>query len=447
VALRVAIESQEVFIMNKSNRQVKGVSSRREFLKTSALIAGGAAAAGLPGIPAVYAAGGDSIRVGVIGCGGRGTGAAKDVVDADPSVRIYSMGDAFKDRLDDSRTELKKVIGDKLDVSEDRCFVGFDAYEKVLASGVDYVILATPPGFRPMHLKAAVAAGKTVFTEKPVAVDTPGVRACLEVYAQALAKGIGIGAGTQYRHSDIHQETIRRLHQGAIGKIVSARCYFNTGSLWVHPRQPGWTEMEYQMRNWYYFTWLCGDHIVEQHIHNLDVVNWALGAHPVRAVGVGGRQVRTGADFGQIYDHFAIDYEYEDGARLMSMCRQMPNCENHVGEDFAGSQGFCEIVPYRKHVITGENPWTFAGEPNKPYIQEHADLIASVRAGKPINELKNVTESTLTAIMGRMAAYTGKAVTWEQALNSEENLMPAKLEWDAPLAVAPVAMPGQTPLV
>jgi len=433
--------------MSRSNEKVKAISSRREFLKSSAARVGGVAAAGLGAIPAVYPAGSDAIRVGVIGCGGRGTGAAEDVVKADPSVRIFAMGDAFKDHLEASRGELKKVIGDKLDVTDDRCFVGFDAYEKVLASGADYVILATPPGFRPLHLKAAVAAGKTVFTEKPVAVDAPGVRACLEVYEQALAKRIGIGAGTQYRHSDAHMQTIQRLHDGAIGKIVSARCYFNTGSLWVFPRQPGWTDMEYQMRNWYYFTWLCGDHIVEQHIHNLDIVNWTLGAHPVRAVGVGGRQVRTGQDFGHIYDHFAIDYEYEDATRLMSMCRQMPNCENHVGELFAGTKGFCEIVPPRKYVITGENPWTFSGEANKPYVQEHADLIASVRAGKPLNELKNVTESTLTAILGRMAAYTGKAVTWEQALHSEENLMPSKLDWDAPLPVAAVAMPGQTPLV
>jgi len=433
--------------MSRLKGRVRTDSSRREFLKTSAAVVGGVVAAGLGAIPAVYPAGSDAIRVGLVGCGGRGTGAATDIVSADPAVRIVAMADAFKDKLESSRSELRKKIGDRLDVPDDRCFVGFDACEKVLASDVNYVILATPPGFRPMHLKAAVAASKHVFTEKPVAVDGPGVRTCLEVYEQAQAKGLGIAAGTQYRHNTAHQETVRRLHDGAIGQIVAARCYFNTGSLWVYPRQPGWTDMEYQMRNWYYFTWLCGDHIVEQHVHNLDVVNWALRAHPVRAMGVGGRQVRTGPDFGHIYDHFAIDYEYAEGATLMSMCRQMPNCENNVSETFAGSKGFCQIIPYKKHLIAGEKPWSFDGQDNKPYVQEHADLIESLRAGKPINELKNVTESTLTAIMGRMAAYTGKAVTWEQALNSQENLMPAKLDWNEPLPVAAVAMPGQTPLV
>lgn len=434
--------------MIKPKQEEKPQSSRREFMKRSAAaVVAGTVASRLGFVPAVHAAGSDLIRVGLIGCGGRGTGAATDVVNAAPNVKLVAMGDAFKDKLEASRDTLKKEIGEKMDVPDDRCFVGFDAYEKVLASGVDYVILATPPGFRPQHLKAAVAAGKHVFTEKPVAVDAPGVRTCLEVYEQAKTKGIGIASGTQYRHSTGHQETLKRLHDGAIGDIVAARAYFNTGSLWVHPREPGWSDMEYQMRNWYYFTWLCGDHIVEQHVHNLDVVNWALRAHPVRAVGVGGRQVRTGPDFGHIYDHFVIDYEYENGSRMISMCRQMPNCENNVSEGFAGSKGFCQIIPYRKFVITGQKPWSFDREDNKPYVQEHTDLIESIRAGKPFNELKNIAESTLTAILGRMAAYTGKLVTWEQALNSQENLMPAKLDWSAPLPVPPVAMPGQTELV
>jgi predicted dehydrogenase len=434
--------------MDNPKHEARFRSSRRQFLKSSAAVAvGGTVASHLGFVPAVYPAGNDQIRVGLIGCGGRGTGAATDVLQAAPNVKLVAMGDAFKDRLETSREEIKKEAADKMDVPDERCFVGFDAYEKVLASDVNYVILATPPGFRPMHLKAAVAAGKHVFAEKPVAVDGPGVRTCLEVYEQAKAKGIGIASGTQYRHSTGHQETIKRLHAGAIGQVVAARAYFNTGLLWVKPRQPGWTDMEYQMRNWYYFTWLCGDHIVEQHVHNLDVVNWVMKAHPVRAVGVGGRQVRTGPDYGHIYDHFVIDYEYEDGSHMMSMCRQMANCENNVSEGFAGTKGFCQIVPYRTYSITGQQPWRFeVSKENKPYIQEHTDLIESIRAGKPINELKNIAESTLTAIMGRMAAYTGKAVTWEQALNSEENLMPAKLDWNAPLPVPPVAMPGQTEL-
>jgi len=433
--------------MNGPKREAQLTSSRRQFLKGSAAVVGGTVASHLGFVPAVYPAGSELIRVGLIGCGGRGTGAAEDVVAAAPNVKLVAMGDAFKDRLDQSLQQLKKDVGDKIDVPDDRCFVGFDAYEKVLGSGIDYVILATPPAFRPMHLKAAVDAGKHIFTEKPVAVDGPGVRTCLEGYEQAKAKGLGIAAGTLYRHSTAHRETIARLHGGAIGDIVAGRVYYNTGALWVHPRQPGWTEMEYQMRNWYYFTWLSGDHIVEQHVHNLDKANWVLKGPPLRCVGVGGRQVRTGPEYGHIYDHFCIDYEYEDGVHLMSMCRQMENCDNNVSEAFVGTRGSCQIVPSQKRfVITGQNPWSFAREDNLPYIQEHTDLIESIRAGKPINELKNVAESTLTAIMGRLAAYTGKAVTWEQALNSEENLMPATLDWNAPLPVPPVAMPGRTEL-
>jgi myo-inositol 2-dehydrogenase/D-chiro-inositol 1-dehydrogenase len=421
-------------------------SSRREFMKKSATVMGGVAASQLGLVPAVHPAGSNLIRVGLIGCGGRGTGAAEDVVVAAPNVKLVSMGDAFKDRLDKSLEQLTKDIADKMDVPEDRRFVGFDAYEKVLGSGIDYVILATPPGFRPLHLKAAVDAGKHIFAEKPVAVDGPGIRTCLEVYEQAKAKGLGIAAGTMYRHSLAHQETVKRLQGGAIGDIVAGRAYYNTGALWVHPRQPGWTEMEYQMRNWYYFVWLSGDHIVEQHVHNLDKANWVLQGHPLSCLSLGGRQVRTGPDYGHIYDHFATDYEYENGVRLMSMCRQMENCDNNISDAFVGTQGACQIIPYRKFVITGANPWKFDGEENKPYIQEHTALIESIRAGKPINELKNATDSTLTAIMGRMSAYTGKRVTWEEALNSEENLLPERFDWDTRVPVPPVAMPGQTEL-
>ena len=431
--------------MTKPSAEAPGEkSSRRAFMKKSAAVMGGAVAAQLGFVPAVYPAGSDLIRVGLIGCGGRGTGAAEDVVNAAPNVKVVAMGDAFEDRLEKSLGELTKDVGDKIDVPEARRFVGFDAYEKVLGSGIDYVILATPPGFRPLHLKAAVEAGKHIFTEKPVAVDAPGIRTCLEVYEQAKGKGLGIAAGTMYRHSLAHQETVKRLHGGAIGDLLAGRTYFNTGALWVHPRQPGWTDMEYQMRNWYYFVWLCGDHIVEQHVHNLDKANWILQGHPVRCLSLGGRQVRTGPDYGHIYDHFATDYEYENGARLMSMCRQMPNCENNVSDAFVGTKGACQIIPYRKFVITGANPWKFDGEENKPYVQEHTALIESIRSGKPINELKNVTESTLTAIMARMSAYTGKLITWEEALNSQEDLTPARYDWDAPVPVPPVAMPGET---
>jgi len=430
--------------MKNTFRTHKPAATRREFLKTSAAaVMGGGIAARLGDVPAVHAAGSDQIRIGLIGCGDRGTGAVDNAMEAAPNVKLVAMADVFTDRIETSLDVLKK-LGREVDVPQIRRFAGFGAFEQVLASDVNYVILATPPGFRPWHLKATVAAGKNVFTEKPVAVDGPGIRTVLAAYEEAKAKGLAIGAGTQRRHQAGYLETLKRIQDGAIGQITSARAYWNQGAIWVHPRQEGWSDMVWQLRNWYYFTWLCGDHIVEQHVHNLDVVNWALGAHPARAVGNGGRQVRTGPEYGNIYDHFTIDYEYENGVHMTSMCRQMPNCENSVSEALAGTKGFCQVNKYR---ITGENSWHYGSQDNKPYVQEHADLIAAIRGGQPYNELKTVAESTLTAIMGRMAAYTGKAVTWDQALSSQEDLMPAKLDWQAPLPVGPVAMPGQTELV
>ncbi len=429
--------------MSKQNETEKPRPSRRDFLKRSAVAAvGGAFASRWGELPPVHAAGSDMIKVGLIGCGQRGTGAAEDALKAAHGVKLVAMGDVFKDHLEASLEILKK-LGDKVDVPPERQFIGFGAFEKVLASDVNYVILATPPGFRPWHLKASIEAGKHIFAEKPVAVDGPGIRTVLQANEEAKAKGIAIGVGTQRRHQTGYLETLKRIHDGDLGQIFAARVYWNQGPIWVHPKQEGWSDMEWQLRNWYYFTWICGDHIVEQHIHNLDVANWAVGAHPIRAVGMGGRQVRTGPEYGNIYDHFAIDYEYENGARMMSMCRQIPGCENSVSEALTGTKGFCQA---NKYIITGDKTWQYSGKNNLPYVQEHTDLIAAIRAGKPYNELKDCAESTLTAIMGRMAAYTGQAVTWDQALNSEENLMPTKLEWGA-LAVAPVAMPGKTKLV
>jgi myo-inositol 2-dehydrogenase/D-chiro-inositol 1-dehydrogenase len=419
----------------------KDGGTRREFLKTSALASAAIAASSLE-LPAVHAAGSDVLRIGLIGCGGRGTGAVSDALKADPGVKLVAIGDAFADRVAEARKNLES-FGARIEVPPDRAFVGFDAYEKVLATNVDYVILATPPGFRPQHLKAAVAAGKHVFAEKPVAVDGPGIRTVLAVYEEANRKGLGIGVGTQRRHQPGYLETMQRVHDGAIGELVSARCFWNQGSLWNKPRQAQWSDTEWQLRNWLYFTWLSGDHIVEQHVHNLDVVNWAMRAHPVRALGIGGRQVRTGAEYGHIYDHFTIDYEYPNGAHLLSMCRQMPDCDNKVAEFVTGTKGAVETQSDgARYIITGPTPWRFKGDDGFPYQQEHKDLIASIRAGKPYNELKSVAETTLTAIMGRMSAYTGKAVTWDEALASEEQLVPTKLAF-GPMPVPPVARPGQ----
>ena len=427
--------------MNPSDR--KATPTRRDFLKNSTLAAvGGAVATKLSLAPGAYAAGGDTIRIGLVGCGGRGTGAANNAIHSAKGVKLVAMADAFQDRLDRSLKTLQERAGAGVEVPQENRFVGFDAYQKVIASEVDYIILATPPAFRPEHLKAAVAAGRNIFCEKPAAVDGAGIRSVLATYEEAKKKNLNIVAGTQRRHQAGYLETLKRVQDGAIGNIRAARCYWNMGGLWMKPRQPDWSDMEWQLRNWLYFTWLSGDHITEQHVHNLDVVNWAKGAHPVRAVGLGGRQQRTGPEYGHIFDHFAIDYEYADGMHLMSMCRQIPGCENSVSEALTGEKGFCQAD---KYTITGKKSWKYAGDKINPYVQEHTDLIAALRSGKTLNELKTVAESTMTAIMGRMSAYSGKAITWEQALNSGQKLGPEKLAWGH-LPVPAVAIPGETEL-
>jgi myo-inositol 2-dehydrogenase / D-chiro-inositol 1-dehydrogenase len=416
--------------------------TRRDFIRTGAIAGGALVAAGLRA-PAVHAAGSDAIGIGLIGCGGRGRGAAADAVKSSPGVSVVAIGDAFPDRVAEARERLKE-LGEAGAVPDERAFVGLDAYQKVLATpGVNYVILATPPGFRPTHLEAAVAAGKNIFTEKPVAVDGPGIRSVLASYEAAKTKGLAVGAGTQRRHEQGYVEALARVRDGGIGEIVAARAYWNQGSLWNKPRQASWSDLEWQMRNWLYFTWLSGDHIVEQHIHNLDVINWAMGAHPVRAVGMGGRQSRISPDYGHGYDHFAVDYEYPSGAHMMSMCRQIPDCANRVAETIVGTKGVCELESgAKRYELVGGSAYRFTGEATNPYVQEHTDLIASIRAGQPYNELKQVAETTLTAIMGRMSAYTGKAVTWEEALASSEALVPTTLAF-GPMPVPSVARPGQ----
>lgn len=417
--------------------------SRRDFLRTGAGAAVAASVAGRFGL--AHAQGSDEIRVGLVGAGGRGTGALRNVLEAAPGVRVVAIGDVFQDRIDAALGQLDGRLPAPLDVPRERQFTGLDAYKSVLAQDINYVILATPPGFRPQHLKAAVEAGKHIFTEKPVAVDGPGVRAVLALADVADARGLKIAAGTQRRHQAGYIETIQRIHDGAIGDIVAARAYWNQGALWHKPRQPGWSDAEWMLRNWLYFPFLSGDIIVEQHIHNPDVINWAMQAHPVRAVSLAGRQVRTQPEFGSVFDHFATDFEYGNGVHLMSMCRQIDGCANHIGEALVGTRGNCQVDRY---AITGANPWrrpSDAEEPD-PYVQEHADLIAAIRGDTPLNELRAVAETTLTAIMGRMAGYTGQAVTWDEALNSQEVLMPTDFSLESSIPVPRVAMPGRTPL-
>lgn len=442
--------------MSKTDDQNRAAHSRRDFLKTSTVAAVGTTVAAHTNIiPGAYAQGKDEIRVGVVGVGGRGTGAIKDVLMAAPGVKIVAVGDAFKDRVDELMPKLKafaddpeiKKHGNTVALTPEHTFVGLDAYQKVInLSDVNYIILATPPGFRPEHLKAAVASGKTIFTEKPVAVDGPGIRMVMEAYEQSKSKNQGIAAGTQRRHDVNYVEMMKRIHDGAIGDITATRAYWNQGGLWNKERQNSWSDLEWQLRNWLYFTWLSGDHIVEQHIHNIDVSNWAMNGHPVKATGMGGRQVRTGPEYGHIFDHFSIDYEYANGVHMQSMCRQIAGTTGNVSEAIVGTKGTSISTSDRQN-IAGANEWRSTGKPRSAYILEHTNLINSVRAAKPFNELKSVAESTLTAIMGRMSAYTGKAVTWEQALNSQEVLMPPKLDWSAKMPVPAVAVPGQTQLV
>jgi len=442
--------------MTNTPKPEVGGATRRDFLKVTGAAAGAALATSL--FPSgVHAAGSDAIKVGLVGCGGRGTGASDNVLHSAPNVHIVALADAFEDRLDGCRNYLTsksaeedkvKELGNKVDLPKERCFVGLDAYQKLIdCPEVNYVILATPPGFRPYHIKAVVAAGKTLFTEKPVASDAPGIRTVLEAAEKSEANHQAVVAGTQRRHQLGYVESMKRIHDGEMGDVTGGRAYWNQGVLWFKPHQKDQTEVQYQMRNWYNFTWLCGDHIVEQHIHNLDVMNWGLNAHPVRAVGMGGRQrsVQNPEDYGVIFDHFAVDYEYPNGVHVLSMCRQIDGCANDVSEALVGTKGQWRSGGYNlngKSVVTREQDKAA----QDPYVQEHTDLIESVRSGKPLNELKRVAESTLTCILGRMSTYTGKALKWEEALNSTEQLMPepAKLDWNTELPKWAVAVPGKT---
>jgi predicted dehydrogenase len=391
----------------------------------------------------------DVLRIGLVGCGGRGTGAARDALRGSENVELVAMGDLFPDRLETAKTNLAKAAAEspalaaKYKVSPEKSFTGFDAYKQVLASDIDLVILATPPGFRPTHLAAAVAAGKHVFTEKPVAVDPAGVRAVIATAAEAKRKGLAVVAGTQRRHDPGYRATIQRIHDGAIGHVVSGQVFWNQGGLWHAARQPQWTDTEWQIRNWLYFAWLSGDHVVEQHIHNIDVANWVMDGHPLKATGVGGRQQRTDPKYGHVFDHFAVDFEYKNGAHVLSMCRQIDGTANRVGEHFIGSAGNADP----SGSIEGAKAFRFPAKtpPVNPYVQEHTDLVASIRQAKPLNELQRVAESTLTAIMAREAAYTGQEITWDALLNAAQSITPPEIAF-GPMPVPPVAMPGQTKL-
>jgi len=441
-------------------------STRRDFLKkTSTAVAGGALLGSLSVERGAHAAGSDTLRIALIGCGGRGSGAADQALNAGGNgVKLIAMADAFKDRLDGSFNELKKKHQDKVEISDDHKFVGFDAYKSAIALA-DVVVLATPPGFRPIHFEEAVRQGKHIFMEKPVATDAPGVRRVLAAAEEAKKKNLKVGVGLQRHHQLGYIETMNRLHDGEIGDITAMRCYWNGTTPWVHPRAElekhasrKLTEMEYQMRNWYYFVWLCGDHIVEQHIHNLDVINWVKQGHPVRAQGMGGVEVRKGPDYGEIFDHHAVEFEYADRSRCFSYCRHINGCWSDVSEHVVGTKGSCHvgggIGEHTMRDVKGEITWKFKGKGKDPYQQEHDDLFEAIRNNKPYNEAEYGAHSTMTAIFGRMATYSGKMIEWEDAINSKISVMPRHFAWDAEPPVKPRpdgwydhAVPGKTMVI
>ncbi len=420
-----------------------GSASRRDFFKTAAI------AGTLAAVPNVHAAGSDVLRVGLIGCGDRGTGAATQALAADSNVQLVAMADAFEDRLQNSLEILQKAedVSAKVAVKPDHRFVGFNAYQELLGSGVDVVLLCTPPHFRPIHLRAAIEAGKHVFAEKPVGVDAPGVHSVLKSCELARTKGLSVVSGLCLRYDNGFKETVRRIHDGAIGEVSALFANDYRSGRWDKPRQPGWTEMLYQMRNWYNFTWLSGDFNVEQHVHYLDVCSWVMKErYPVKAVGMGGRQVLTGPEYGQIYDHFSVVYEYADGAKLVSNCRQQPNCKNDMSCWVMGTKGQAQFMERRRgmRIRSGAGEWIFEGPQNQMYQSEHDELFASIRNSKPIQNGEYMARSSLLAIMGRMAAYTGQEITWDMAMNSKEVLSPPQYDWNAQPPLSQVAIPGQT---
>ncbi|MFQ5505312.1 MAG: Gfo/Idh/MocA family protein [Planctomycetota bacterium] len=421
------------------NERREPQSSRREFLKSSTALAI------TPLLTrGVHTGGTELLRVGLIGCGGRGSGACVQALRADENARLVAMADAFPDRLEQSLARLRKTsVAGRVQVNPEHRFTGLDGYKGVIESS-DVVLLASPPHFRPRHLEAAIGAGKHVFCEKPVAVDAPGLRAVLGTCAKAREKGLSLVSGLCWRYDHGMQATFRKIHEGAIGEIVAIQATYHSGGLWHRGRRPEWSDMEWQIRNWTYFTWLAGDIIVEQHIHSLDKVAWAMqDVYPVRAYGNGGRQTRTDPRFGNVWDHFAICYEFEGGVKAFCSCRQNDGCDSNVSDHVMGTKGVCDVF---RHRTIGETAWRYEGPKENMYQNEHDELFASIRSGKPIHNGDYMCKSTLMAIMGRMAGYTGKVVTWDQVMSSKEDLTPPSYDF-GPIATPPVAKPGLTKFV
>jgi predicted dehydrogenase len=423
--------------------------SRRDLLKAGAAVSAGVMLS--PG-GRVFAAGSDKIRVAMVGCGDRGTKDAIDCLKSDPGIEMVALAEVLPDRLASSLERMKKAAAGQVKVTPETCFVGFDAYRKVIAlKDVDAVLLLTPPGFRPLTLRAAVEAGKHVFMEKPGAVDPVGVRSLLQSADIADRKKLSIVVGTQQRWQPQYQELMKRVHNGELGEVVGGQAYWNWGSSKWHwePRQAGWSDMEWQIRCWPYFVWLSGDHIVEQHLHNMDVINWAIGSHPVSCLGMGGRQSRTGPEFGNIWDHFTVEYEYPNGVRVMSMCSQIEGSTSKIGERVLCTKGATVTDRSMGYIedTRGRKVFTYSDPIHSGEVAQFANLFKSIRAGQPLNECRRIAETTMTLIMGRMSAYTGRAMKWDWALNASKlDLTPARYEM-GDLPVAPVAVPGKTQLI
>ena len=419
-------------------------SSRRTFLQqTTAAVVGGTLAATLGTARMAHASGSDILKVGLIGCGGRGKGAAVNAMNAEDNVRLTVLADLFPDHLENAKKELSTAIGQKYQVPDNQCFVGFDAYKQAMDTDVDVVLLTTSPHYRPLHLQAAVAAGKHIFCEKPVAVDPVGVRSVLATCEEAEKKGLNVVSGLCWRYDLGVRETINRIRDGAIGDLVATHENYLTGTLWLRERKPAWSEMEYQNRNWLYYSWLSGDHIVEQFIHSLDKSVWLMGDQPPkRCFGLGGRQVRIDPAYGNAYDHFAVCYEWENGVKTFAYTRQMKGCFQEVEDYIIGTKGRAQVLVKEQQGLINGQP-VFTGKKPSMYDFEHKELFAAIRAGKPINNGRYMSISTMMAILGREACYTGSTLEYDAALKSDMRLGPTTYQWgDVP--TEGIAIPGVT---
>jgi myo-inositol 2-dehydrogenase/D-chiro-inositol 1-dehydrogenase len=429
----------------------KALSDRREFLKTATGAIGGAMAVGFPAIISAQTVT-NAIKVGLVGCGGRGTGAANQALHADDYAELHAMADIAQSQIDDSLATLGRIskIAERLKVEKSRQFLGLDAYQQLINSDVDVVLLATPPGFRPTHLAACINANKHVFCEKPISTDAPGVRSVLQTAEEAKSRKLSLVAGFCWRYNNMLIDTLKQMSDGAIGRTVAYYATYYTNPVKPMPattsRPAGMSDTEWQIRNWYNFVWLCGDSIVEQAVHSADKIAWAMGDNPpVSCVGVGGRNIAS--EGGNIYDHFEVNYIYPNGVRAFLASRQIEGCYNENADYILGTDGSCTIGRSPVTRIEGKTNWTWNGQKYDMYQREHDLLFASIRKHEPLNDGKRMATSTLLAMMGRMAAYTGQEVTWDQALNSQEKLFPEHLDWNGSLAVAPRAQPGITKLV